>query len=188
MNIVLLRTWLGGKLRPISIGTAPLAQRDAEGRDPCAGKALARFDGMSLEDPDGTFQYLVEESGTCVIRCRIVVEQLNRRKSGHAGRSHRRQALLSCAHVRPQQAAVLERGEIDYLDLAATTSASAGFVRSCGRTPAAEGKGDCARPSAQGWIKVVHGHLDPARADERTIPYLRSKRCRPWHACGCINT
>jgi hypothetical protein len=92
----------------------------------------------------------------------VVVEQLNRRKAAlpadHAGD----RLLLLAPHVRPQQAAALERARIDYLDLAGNAHLEMPglFVHVEGRKPPKLPKA-AGRPH-RGWIKMVMAVLiDP---------------------------
>jgi len=84
-----------------------------------AGRALARFDGVVMwKTTEGPLRYLVEERKHFRHQdVGVVTDQLIRRR-GELPRLHADDRLLLLApHVRPQQAAVLERAEIDYLDL-----------------------------------------------------------------------
>src|SRR5690348_12525682 len=83
-------------------------------------RALARFDGIvTWETPKGPLRYLVEEKRHLRHQdVGVVVEQLIRRRAGLPAEYAGDRLLLLAPHVRPQQAAVLERAEIDYLDLA----------------------------------------------------------------------
>lgn len=78
--------------------------------------------------------------------------------------------LLLAPHIRPQQAAVLERAEIDYLDLAGNAHLQAPglFVHVEGRLPPTEPPAAGARPQ-KGWIKVVLALL--VRPDIVNQPY-----------------
>src|SRR5688500_20248804 len=83
-------------------------------------RALARFDGIvTWETPDGPLRYLVEEKRHLRHQdVGVVVEQLNRRRAELPGDHADDRLLVLAPHVRTQQAAVLERAEIEYLDLA----------------------------------------------------------------------
>ena len=84
------------------------------------GTARALFDGIVTWEAAGrAVRYLVEEKRHLRHQdVGVVIEQLNRRRatlpSGEAGD----RILLLAPHVRRQQAAALERAEIDYVDLA----------------------------------------------------------------------
>ena len=103
------------------------------------GKALARFDGVvTFRTAVGPIRYLVEEKRHLRHQdVGVIVEQLNRRRA----ELHRDQAgdrlLVLAPHVRPQQAAALERAEIDYLDLAGNAHLQAPglFIHVEGRYP-----------------------------------------------------
>jgi hypothetical protein len=137
-----------------------------------AGKALPRFDGIvTWKTPDGPLRYLVEEKRHLRHQdVGVVVEQLNRRRAelpaDHAGD----RLLLLAPHVRPQQAAVLERAEIDYLDLAGNAHLRAPglFVHVEGRQPPKEPMPAPGRPQ-KGWIKTVMAIL--IRPELTNAPY-----------------
>ena len=78
--------------------------------------------------------------------------------------------LLLAPHVRPQQAAVLERAEIDYLDLAGNAHLQAPglFVHVEGRQPRKEPTPAPGRPQ-KGWIKTVMAIL--IRPELTNAPY-----------------
>ena len=123
-----------------------------------AGKALAHFDGVvTWQAAGGAVRYLVEEKRH--LRHQdvwVVVEQLNRRRAtllaGQAGD----RVLLLAPHIRRQQAAALERAEIDYLDLAGNAHLQAPglFVHVEGRQPQKDPAPAPGRPQ-KGWIKTV---------------------------------
>jgi hypothetical protein len=136
------------------------------------GKALAGFDGVvRWRATGGTGRYLVEEKRHLRHQdVGVVVEQLNRRRAalprGHAGD----RLLLLAPHVRAQQAAALERADIDYLDLAgnAHLQAPGVFVHVEGLKPP---KGEVPAPGRpqRGWIKAVMAIL--IRPDLTNAPY-----------------
>jgi hypothetical protein len=136
------------------------------------GKTLARFDGIvTWKAPDGRLRYLVEEKRHLRHQdIGVVVEQLNRRRAdlpaGHADDK----LLLLAPHVRPQQAAVLERAEIDYLDLVGNAHLKAPglFVHVEGRQPPKEPMPARGRPH-KGWIKTVMAVL--IRPELTNAPY-----------------
>jgi hypothetical protein len=121
-------------------------------------KALARFDGVLTWRTAGrTMRFLVEERRHLRHQdVAIVVDRLNRLRAelppGNAGD----RLLLLAPHVRPQQAAVLERAEVDYLDLAGNVHLNAPglFVHVEGRRPPREAARTPDRPQ-KGWIKTV---------------------------------
>jgi hypothetical protein len=137
-----------------------------------AGKVLARFDGtVTCKTPAGPLRYLVAEKRQLRHQdVGVVVEQLNRRRADlpadHAGD----RLLLLAPHVRPQQAAVLERAEIDYLDLAGNAHLQAPglFVHVEGRQPPKKPMPPPGRPQ-KGWIKTVMAIL--IRPELTNAPY-----------------
>lgn len=128
----------------------------AEIRPPA--KPLERFDGVvAWRTAVKTIRHLVEVKRHFRHQdAAIVVEQLNRRRAELTG-DHRGDRLLILApHVRAQQAAVLERAGIDYLDLAGNVhlDAPGHFVHVEGRQPPKERVTAPTRPQ-KGWIKAV---------------------------------
>ncbi len=121
-------------------------------------RAVARFDGIvTWETPEGPLRYLVEEKRHLRHQdVGVIVEQLNRRRADLPTEHADDRLLLLAPHVRPQQAAVLERAEIDYLDLAgnAHLHAPGFFVHVEGRQPPKQTRPAPARPQ-RGWIKAV---------------------------------
>lgn len=86
----------------------------------------------------------------------VIADQLTRRRA-ELGRAHARDPILLLApHVRAQQAAVLERAGIDYLDLAGNVHLSAPglFVHVEGRRPPKAPVSAPGRPQ-KGWVKTV---------------------------------
>jgi hypothetical protein len=136
------------------------------------GKDLGRFDGIiTWKTPDGPLRYLVEQKRHLRHQdVGVVAEQLNRRRADlppqHAGD----RVLLLAPHVRPQQAAVLERAGIDYLDLAGNAHLQAAglFVHVEGRKLPKEPARAPGRPQ-KGWIKAVMALL--IRPDLTNAPY-----------------
>jgi hypothetical protein len=122
------------------------------------GKTLARFDGIvTWKTLEGPLRYLVEEKRHLRHQdVGVVVEQLNRRRADLPADHADDRLLLLAPHVRPQQAAVLERAEIDYLDLAGNAHLRAPglFVHVEGRQPPKEAMPAPGRPQ-KGWIKAV---------------------------------
>jgi hypothetical protein len=137
-----------------------------------AGKALARFDGIvTWKTPEGRLRYLVEEKRHLRYQdVGVVVEQLNRRRADLPADHADDKLLLLAPHVRPQQAAVLERAEIDYLDLAGNVHLKAPglFVHVEGRQPLKEPMPAPGRPQ-KGWIKAVMAIL--IRPELTNAPY-----------------
>lgn len=86
----------------------------------------------------------------------VIADQLTRRRA-ELDRTHARDPILLLApHVRAQQAAVLERAGIDYLDLAGNVHLSAPglFVHVEGRRPPKAPVSAPSRPQ-KGWVKTV---------------------------------
>jgi hypothetical protein len=137
-----------------------------------AGKALARFDGtVTWKTPAGPLRYLVEEKRHLRHQdVGVVVEQLNRRRADLPADHADDRLLLLAPHVRPQQAAVLERAEIDYLDLAGNAHLQAPglFVHVEGRQPPKKPMPPPGRPQ-KGWIKTVMAIL--IRPELTNAPY-----------------
>ena len=121
-------------------------------------KPLARFDGVvTWRTAAGTIRYLVEEKRHLRHQdVAIIVDQLNRRRADLPAEHAGDRLLLLAPHVRAQQAAALERAEIDYLDLAGNIHLNAPglFVHVEGRQPPREPPTGPGRPQ-KGWIKAV---------------------------------
>ncbi len=136
------------------------------------GKALARFDGVvTWKAPGGPFRYLVEEKRHLRFQdVGVVVEQLNRRRADLPANRATDRLLLLAPHVRRQQAAVLERAGIDYVDLAGNAHLQAPglFVHVEGRQPPKDAAPAPGRPQ-KGWIKTVMAIL--IRPDLTNAPY-----------------
>jgi hypothetical protein len=133
---------------------------------------LERFDGvMTWNGPQEPIRYLVEEKKHLRHQdVRVVVEQLRRRRT-EAGPEHQRDRILLLApHIRTEQAAVLEHGQIDYLDLAGNAHLQVPglLVHVEGRRPPREAVRAPRRPN-KGWIKTVMAIL--VRPDLATVPY-----------------
>ncbi len=121
-------------------------------------KPLDRFDGViTWKAPERTVRYLVAEKRHLRHQdVGVVVDQLNRGRADLPPDHFGDRLLLLAPHVRPQQAAVLERAEIDYLDLAGNAHLQAPglFVHVEGRQPPKEPAPAPGRPQ-KGWIKTV---------------------------------
>ena len=121
-------------------------------------RALAPFDGVvTWKAAGGAVRYLVEEQRHLRHQdIGFVIAKLNRRRAtptpGRAGD----RVLLLAPHVRRQQAAALERAEIDYLDLAGNAHLQVPglFVHVEGRRPPKDLAPTRGRPQ-KGWIKTV---------------------------------
>jgi hypothetical protein len=137
-----------------------------------AGKTLARFDGIvTWKTTEGRLRYLVEEKRHLRHQdVGVVVERLNRRRADLPADHADDRLLLLAPHVRPQQAGVLERAEIDYLDLAGNAHLQAPglFVHVEGRQPPKEPMPAPGRPQ-KGWIKTVMAIL--IRPELTNAPY-----------------
>ena len=137
-----------------------------------AGKALARFDGIvTWKTPDGPLRYLVEEKRHLRHQdIGVVVDQLHRRRADLPAPHAVDRLLLLAPHVRPQQADVLKRAGIDYLDLAGNAHLHAPglFVHVEGRQLPKEPAMAPGRPQ-KGWIKTVMALL--IRRDLTNAPY-----------------
>ncbi len=121
-------------------------------------KVLAHFDGIvTWETPGGPLHYLVKEKRHLRHQdVGVIVEQLKRRRADLPAEHAGDKLLLLAPHIRRQQAAVLERAEIDYLDLAgnAHLDAPGHFVHVEGRQPPKQTMRNPGRPH-KGWIKTV---------------------------------
>lgn len=116
-------------------------------------------------------RYLVEEKRHLRVHdIAVVVEQLARLRLALPHRPAEYPLLLLAPHIRAQQAAVLERAGIDYLDLAgnAHLTVPGVFVHVEGqrapKAPAAVGG-----PATKGWVKTVLALL--ARPELADVPY-----------------
>lgn len=142
----------------------------AEIRPPA--KPLARFDGVvTWRTAGGSIRYLVEEKRHLRHQdVAVIVDQLHRRRADLTAAHAEDRLLLLAPHVRAQQAVVLERAEIDYLDLAGNVHLNAPglFVHVEGRQPPKEAPPGPGRPQ-KGWIKAVMALL--IRPDLVNAPY-----------------
>lgn len=133
---------------------------------------LGRFDAVVTWRTAGeTIRYLVEEKRHLRHQdVAVIVDQLNRRRSALPAEHAQDRLLLLAPHVRAQQAAALERAEIDYLDLAGNVHLNAPgvFVHVEGRKPPKEPATGPRRPQ-KGWIKAVMAIL--IRPDLVNAPY-----------------
>jgi hypothetical protein len=137
-------------------------------------KALGRFDGiLTRNTADGRLRYLVEEKRHFRHQdVAVIAEQLIRRRAELPAEHADDRLLLLAPHVRPQQAAVLERAQIDYLDLAGNAHLHAPglFVHVEGRQAPKEPQPGPGRPQ-KGWIKTVMAIL--VRPELTNAPYRR---------------
>lgn len=133
---------------------------------------LAKFDGLlTLRVAGKRVRYLLEEKRHFRHEdAAVVAEQLNRRRA-ELPRTHADDRILLLApHIREQQAPVLERAGIDYIDLAGNAHLNAPglFVHVQGRRPPKERVTAPARPH-KGWVRTVMALLiRPGLAD---VPY-----------------
>ena len=122
------------------------------------GRARDLFDGIVTWEAVGrAFRYLVEEKRHLRHQdVGVVIEQLNRRRATLPPGQVGDRVLLLAPHVRPQQAAVLQRAEIDYLDLAGNAHLQVPglFVHVEGRKPQKDLPTAPGRPQ-KGWIKTA---------------------------------
>ena len=142
----------------------------AEIRPP--GQAWAGFDGVvTWRSTEGPIRYLVEEKTHLRHQdVGVVVDQLNRRRMSLRQANVGDKVLLLAPHVRPQQAAVLERAAVDYLDLAGNAHLNLPglFVHVEGHRPPKKLAAAPGRPQ-RGWIKAVMAIL--VHPDLVTRPY-----------------
>lgn len=122
-------------------------------------RVQARFDGiLTWNAADGRrVRYVVKEKRHLRHQdAGVVAAQLLHWRAELPAADAEDRLLLLAPHVRAQQAAVLERAEIDYLDLAGNAHLRAPglFVHVEGRRPPKEPKPGPARPQ-KGWIKTV---------------------------------
>src|SRR5688572_14550890 len=136
------------------------------------GKPLARFDGViTVKTAGPTIRYLVEEKRHLRHQdVAVIVHQLIRRRADLAAGHANDRLLLLAPHIRQQQAAALERAQIDYADLAGNVHLDAPglFVHVEGRRPPKEPPAGPGRPQ-KGWIKAVMAIL--IRPDLVNVPY-----------------
>ncbi len=134
--------------------------------------AVHPFEGIiTVGAADKTMRYLVEERRHLRYQdAAIVAEQLNRRRAGLPGRQTRDRLLLLAPHVRVQQAAILERAGVDYVDLAGNVHLSAPglFVHVEGKKPRKIPVIAPTRPH-KAWVKTVMALL--VRPELVTAPY-----------------
>jgi hypothetical protein len=142
----------------------------AEVRPPAA--PLERFDGLLAFRVAGKrVRYLLKEKRHFRHEdAAVVAEQLNRRRA-ELPRAHADDRILLLApHIREQQAPVLERAGIDYIDLAGNAHLNAPglFVHVQGRRPPKQRVTAPARPH-KGWVRTVMALL--IRPDLADVPY-----------------
>jgi len=135
-------------------------------------KPLDRFDGViTWAAPKRTVRYLVKEKRHLRHQdIGVIVDQLNRHRTGLPADHVGDRLLVLAPHVRTQQAAALERADIDYLDLAGNAHLQAHglFVHVEGRQPPKETAPAPGRPQ-KGWIKAVMAIL--IRPELANAPY-----------------
>ena len=119
---------------------------------------LARFDGiLAVRVGNKAIRYLVEEKRHFRhFDAGVIAEQLKRRRAALPRAHIEDRILLLAPHVREQQAAVLERAGIDYIDLAGNVHLDAPglFVHVQGHRPPMVRATGPARPH-KGWVKTV---------------------------------
>lgn len=141
--LALLATWMP------RVDTGPVEQPRA---------ARGRFDAtLTWKGPRGAIRYLLEEKPHLPAQdIRVVIDQLQRWRAELPAAERRAKLLVLAPAVRPHQAAVLERADVDYLDLAGNAHlAGPGLLihvegRKLAETPLAR-RG---RPN-KGWVKAV---------------------------------
>ena len=125
-------------------------------RQPRQGRA--RFDGaLAWKGPRGAVHYLVEEKAHLQHQdVRVVIDQLQRWRDQLPAPERGGRLLVLAPVVRPHQAAVLQRADVDYVDLAGNAHLTGPglFVHVEGRQPAKEPLGRRGRPN-RGWVKTV---------------------------------
>lgn len=133
---------------------------------------LARFDGhLAFRVGGKAVRYLVEEKRHFRhLDAAVVAEQLIRRRAALPPNNTGDRILLLAPHVREQQAVVLERAGIDYIDLAGNVHLDAPglFVHVQGRRPPKVRAAAPARPH-KGWVKTVMALL--LQPDLLNAPY-----------------
>jgi hypothetical protein len=131
-----------------------------------------RFDAiLTWKGPHGAIRYLVEEKRHLPTQdVRVIIEQLKHWRAQLPAHEREARLLLIAPHIRPQQAEVLQRAQIDYLDLAgnAHLQAPGVFVHIEGRKPDEELAGGPGRLN-RAWIKAVMALL--VRPDLEKAPY-----------------
>ena len=142
---------------------------------PARNGLLVRLDGVLTWKTDGkTIRYIAEAKRNFRFQdAGVIVEQLNRLRAALPKKYAGDKLLLLAPHVRAQQAAVLERAGIDYVDLAGNAHLQVPglFVHVEGRRPAEEPVQAIRRPH-KAWIKTVMALLvQPAlvQAPYRTL-------------------
>jgi hypothetical protein len=137
-----------------------------------AAALLDRLDGVITVRTGGkTIRYLVEEKRHFRHQdAAVVVEQLNRLRANLPRGYADDRLLLLAPHVRAQQASILERAGIDYVDLAGNVHLNAPglFVHVEGKQPAKVRSTAPTRPN-KGWVKAVMALL--VKPDLVNAPY-----------------
>lgn len=155
-----------------------------------AAKGLAQFDALvAWKGTTATTRYLVEEKRHLRHQdVAVIANQLLRRREALAGHAEDRLLLLA-PHIRPQQAAVLERADIDFIDLAgnALLRAPGLHVHVEGRRPPKEPARAPGRPQ-KGWIKTVMAFLiRPELVDEPYRVVAEQAGVALGTVAGCVN-
>jgi hypothetical protein len=121
-------------------------------------RQLIAFDGViTVRIAGKTIRYLAEEKRHFRHQdARIVADQLHRLREDLPGNHAGDRLLVLAPHVRTQQAAILERAGIDYLDLAGNAHLNAPglFVHVEGKQPPKVRVSAATRPH-RGWVKTV---------------------------------
>jgi hypothetical protein len=120
--------------------------------------APRRFDGiLTVRAAGKVVRYLIEEKRHFRYQdAAVIAEQLNGRRGALPGAQTNHRILLLAPHVREQQAPLLERAGIDYIDLAGNVHLDAPglFVHVQGRRPPREQATAPTRPH-KGWVRTV---------------------------------
>lgn len=153
-------------------------------------RGLAQFDALiAWKGTTATTRYLVEEKRHLRYQdVAVIANQLLRRREALAGHAEDRLLLLA-PHIRPQQAAVLERADIDFVDLAgnALLRAPGLHVHVEGRRPPKEPARAPGRPQ-KGWIKTVMALLiRPELVDEPYRLVAEQADVALGTVAGCVN-
>lgn len=154
-------------------------------------QALPHLDGlMTWKGPAGPVRYLIEEKRHLRhLDAQVVVEQLARLKAALPRNRANDRLMVLAPYIRPQQAAILERAGVDYVDLAGNAHLRAPglFVHVEGRKPPKETAAGPGRPQ-KGWIKAVMALL--VEPELTNVPYrtwAREADVALGTIAGCVN-
>ncbi len=116
---------------------------------------------IEWKGPQGPVRYVVEWKAHFRYQdAAVIAEQLKHWRAAFTRQAHPARMLLLAPHIRPQQGAVLQRAEIDYVDLAGNAHLQAPglFVHVEGQRLEQEGAAGPTRPN-RAWIKTVMAML-----------------------------